>query len=104
MGLGLLSRKYCILVAGVVKVQNRQGKHQSERLEFLDSPKGIIQVCQTRIASRKKTGLGGIGTTERKPQLGQYTSQSKLPLMTLCPIAKFVKSPTEIGIDRKSVV
>ena len=74
VGLGLLSRKYCILVAGAVKVQNRQGEHQSERLEFLDSPKGTIQVRQTCIASQKKTGLGGVGTTERKPQLDQYTS------------------------------
>ena len=69
VGLGLLSRKYCFLVAGAVKVQNGQGEHQSERLEFLDGPKGTIQVRQTRIASRRKTGLGGVGTTERKPQL-----------------------------------
>ena len=67
VGLGLLSRKYFFLEAGTVKVQNKQGKHQSERLEFLDSPNDIIQVCQTRIASRRKTGLGGVGTTERKP-------------------------------------
>ena len=98
VGLGLLSRKYCILVADAVKVQNGQGEHQFERLEFLDSPKGTIQVRRTRIASRKKTGLGGVGTTERKPQLNQYISRSKLPLMTLCPIAKFVKSPAEIGM------
>ena len=52
VGLGLLSRKYCFLVAGVVKVQNRQGKHQFERLKFLDGPKSTIQVRQTPIASR----------------------------------------------------
>ena len=69
VGLGLLSRKYRFLVAGAVKVQNGQGEHQSERLEFLDGPKGTIQVRQTRIASRRKTGLCGVGTTERKPQL-----------------------------------
>ena len=98
VGLGLLSRKYCFLVAGVVKVQNGQGEHQSERLEFLDGPKGTIQVRQTRIASRWKTGLGGVGTTERKPQLDRYTSQSKPPLMTLCLIAKSAKSLAEIGM------
>ena len=69
VGLGLLSRKYFFLEAasGVVKVQNEQGEHQSERLEFLDGPNDTIQVRQTRIASRRKTGLGGVGTTERKP-------------------------------------
>ena len=64
VGLGLLSRKYCLLVAGAVKVQNRQGEHQPERPEFLDGPKGTIQIRQTRIASQQKTGLGGVGTTE----------------------------------------
>ena len=72
--LDLLSRKYRILVADGVKVQNGQGKHQPERFEFLDSPKGTIQVCRTHIASRRKTGLSGVGTTERKPQLDRYTS------------------------------
>ena len=98
VGLGLLSRKYCFLVAGAVKVQNRWGEYQSEKLKFLDSPKDTIQVCRTRIASWQKTGLSGIGTTERKLQLDQYTSRSKPPLMTLCLIAKFVKNPTEIGM------
>ena len=42
VGLGLLSRKYCFLVAGVVKEQNGQGEHQFERLKFLDGPKGTI--------------------------------------------------------------
>ena len=96
VGLGLLSRKYCFLVAGAVKVQNGQGEHQSERLEFLDGPKGTIQVRQTRIASRRKTGLCGVGTTERKPQLDRYTSRSKPPLTTLSLIAIFAKSPAEI--------
>ena len=96
--LGLLSRKYSFLVAGAVKVQNGQGEHQYGRLEFLDSPRGTIQVRRTRIASRRKTGLGGVGTTERKPQLDRYTSRSKPPLMTLCLIAKFVKSPAEKGM------
>ena len=95
VGLGLLSRKYCFLVAGAVMAQNGQGEHQSERLEFLDGPKGTIQVRRTRIASRRKTALGGVGTTERKPQLDRYTSRSKPPLMTLRLIAKFVKSPAE---------
>jgi hypothetical protein len=74
--LGLLSRKYFFLVAGAVKVQNGQGEHQSERLESLDGPKGTIQVRQTRIASRRRTGLDGVGATERKPQLDRYTSRS----------------------------
>jgi hypothetical protein len=96
--LGLLSRKYFFLVAGAVKVQNGQGEHQSERLESLDGPKGTIQVRQTRIASRRKPGLGGVGTTERKPQLDRYTSQSKPPLTTLSLIAKSANSPAEIGM------
>ena len=97
-GLGLLSRKYFFLEAGAVKVQKEQGEHQSERLEFLDSPNDTIQVRQTHIASRRKTGLGGVGTTERKPQLVRYTSRSKPPLTTLCLIAKSAKSPAEIGM------
>jgi hypothetical protein len=88
VGSGLLSRKYWFVEDGAVKVQNGQGEHQSERLEFLDGPKGTIQVRQTRITSRRKTGLGGVGTTERKPQLDRYTSRSKLPLTTLSLIAK----------------
>ena len=98
VGLGLLSRKYCFLVAGAVKVQNGQGEHQSERLEFLEGPKGTIQVRQTRIASRRKTGLGGVDTTEQKPQLDGYTGRSKPPLSTLSLIAKSAKSPAEIGM------
>jgi hypothetical protein len=50
VGSGLLSRKYWFLEDGAVKVQNGQGEHQSERLEFLDGPNGTIQVRQTRIA------------------------------------------------------
>jgi len=96
--LGFLSKKYCVLVAGAVKVQNGQGEHQSERLELLDSPKGTIQVRRTRIASRRKTGLGGVGTTEQKPQPDRYTSRSKPPLTTLSLIAKSAKSPAEIGM------
>ena len=95
--LGLLSRKYCFLVTGAVKVQNGQGEHQSERLGFLDGPKGTIQVRRTRIDGRQKTGLGGVGTTERKPQLDRYMSRSKPPLTTLNLIAKSAKSPAEIG-------
>jgi hypothetical protein len=94
---GLLSRKYSFLVAGAAKVQNGQDEHQSERLEFLDGPKGTIQVRQTRIASRRKTGLGVVGITERKPQLDRYTSRSKPPLTTLCLRAKSAKSLAEIG-------
>ena len=42
--LGLLSKKkYCVLVAGAVKVQNEQGEHQSEMLELLNSSKGTVQ-------------------------------------------------------------
>ena len=68
MGLGLLSRKYFLLEAGAVKMQNEQGEHQSGRHQFLDGPKDTIQVRQIRIASRRKIGLGGVGTTERKPK------------------------------------
>ena len=96
--LGLWSRKYYFLVAGVVKVQGGQGEHQSEKLEFLDGPKGTIQVHRTRIASQRKTGLDGIGTTEQNPHLDRYTSRSKPPLMTLCLIAKSAKRPAEIGM------
>ena len=98
VGLGLLSRKYFLLEAGAVKVQNEQGEHQSGRHQFLDGPKDTIQVRQIRIASRRKIGLGGVGTTEQKPQLDQYTSQSKPPLTTLSLIAKSAKSPAEIGM------
>ena len=97
VGLGSLLKKYCIVVTGVVKVQNGQGEHQSQKLEFPEGPKGTIQVYQTRIASRRKTGLGNDGITERKPQLDRYTGRSKTPLMTLCLIAKSGKNPAEIG-------
>jgi hypothetical protein len=96
--LGLLSRKYYFLVAGAVKVRNGQGVDLSEKLAFLDGPKGTIQVRRSSIASRQKIGLVEIGITEGKPQLDRYTSRSKLPLMTLCLIAKFVKSHAEIGM------
>ena len=58
VGMGLLLKRYWFLVAGGVKVQNGQGRHQSQRLEFPGGPKGTIQVYRTRIASRRRTGLG----------------------------------------------